>query len=341
VRTPNAVAVALAVATLLALVLVLVGFPLSGLLLAAVTAVVVGVLRPATPPRPRRALLGVGLVAGLLALVVAVADVVVRGHRSTLSTGLVGLAAVLAVVLVALAALPPSAAPGPTVLRRTAATLAVVGFICAIVVVLTVPFLPGLRSVGYDSVDPGTDLVLSRPPGTEDGDVLVAQIHYRGPGALRAPQGWTRIAATPVTPDGAETAELWTHVADSEEPATYAFSTDLPGGKIGGITAWSNVATVVVRAEEKGQGGSMAVPALTVETSTAPLLYYATTAGVTRMDPPTGLAEQFQTSSDGVFKASMALEVRGPTGAEDVDPVSLAATPAGGWVVQVVELDPT
>ena len=299
----------------------------------------------AVPSTVRRALLGLALLAGLVAVVVVGVDAVVRGHRSGTSTLLAVVAAVVAVVAVAVAVLPPAAAPDPWALRRTAEIVTVLGVVAVLLLLLTVSYLPRLRSLGYDAVDAETALTLSRPPGTEAGDLLVAQVHERGPGPLKGPAGWTRLAttpltATPLTADGAETVELWTHVAADDDPTGFAFATDAPGGKIGGITSWSHAGTAAVRAESKGDAGPVGAPAVTLTTSQSPLLFFVATDGLTRTAAPDGLTEGFSASADGVFKATTALEMRDAGAGEEVDPTTLAPAAGGPWVVQAVELAP-
>ena len=292
------------------------------------------------PSTVRRALLGLAAVAGLLALVVVGVDAVVRGHRSGTSTVLAVVAAVLAVVAVVVAVLPPAAAPGPWALRRTAEILTVLGVVGVLVLLLTVSYLPRLRSLGYDAADAETALTLSRPPGTEEGDLLVAQVHQRGPGPLQGPAGWTRLATTALTADGGESVELWTHVATDDDPVRFAFTTTAAGGKIGGITSWSRAASASVRAESRGDAGSVGAPAVTLTTGRSPLLYFVATGGVTRTAPPEGLTEGFSASADAAFKTTTAVEIREPGGGEEVDAVTLAPAAAGPWVVQAVELLP-
>ena len=69
----------------------------------------------------------------------------------------------------------------------------------------------------------GTTVVVSKPAGTIDGDVLVAMVSIRASSpSITPPSGWTLVGSVAGTSSGTVTG-VWTRVASSE-PASYTWT---------------------------------------------------------------------------------------------------------------------
>ncbi len=327
-----------------AVVAVLIGAADSPLAWATVVlvAVVVGVLAAfvTVPLTVARILVGVGvlLAVGAIVLVIVLA---VRGYRSDTSTLVLCLAAGLGALVIVVGLLTATTRPLRAVEDRVAAGLAVLGLVAAALVVLAVPFAPQQRSVMVDQADQAPALVLRTPENVREGDLLVAQVYHRGGGALRAPDGWDRLLSAPVSPDASDSVDLFTSRSTGDAGAPTPFVTDAPGGKIGGVVAWSHVDSVAVSQQLGGAAAPIAGPAVEAGAQT-PLLYFVTQPGATSLPSTGDLTEAWQTSADGVFTGSVALLVHGPQAAGTEDPVSFTPEPGalGPWAMQVLALQP-
>ena len=334
------------VAAVLALVVGIVVAVITGGGLLAVIVVIVAVVSVGAfasvvriPRIVGRGLLGLGALLGFVALLVAVVDGF-RGHRTDGSTVLAALAAGLAVLLVVVG-LPAREDRPIAALRLGAVVLAAVGLVAAVVLALAVPYLPQLRGVSYDAADQATELSLAAPAGVEEGDVLVAAVHHGGAGTVRAPEGWNLLVTEPVAGATDETVTVFTRTATDDEADRYAFATDTPGGAVGGVTAWSHVGGVALRAQSAGPGAPVTVPAVTASDASGVLLYVASATGPATVAAPDALTEMLQARTDGVFKGTTSVLVPNDTDDGTVDAQTLPLTGgSGGWSVQVLELDP-
>jgi len=101
------------------------------------------------------------------------------------------------------------------------------------------------KSVVYN--DPGpTTFVIDKPTGTTAGDVLVAGLHLGNSGnatlpVWTPPSGWT--LARRVDHGNATSLAVYTHVAGSNEPANYTWTSDLLCEGVAWISAFAGVDT--------------------------------------------------------------------------------------------------
>jgi hypothetical protein len=84
-----------------------------------------------------------------------------------------------------------------------------------------------------------TTLAVSRPTGTQAGDVLVAQVVVKGTVTITAPAGWTQIGS-PVDGTGVRVATYW-RVAATGDPTSWTFTLASKAQAAGGITAYTGV----------------------------------------------------------------------------------------------------
>ena len=99
------------------------------------------------------------------------------------------------------------------------------------------PSPPVFESVATASVD-GSSLVIGKPAGTVDGDLLIAIVSGEDDGAtITPPAGWTQIFS--LVSSGGFQAVAWYRVA-SGEPASFTFTSTLSHEMDGGVMRYSN-----------------------------------------------------------------------------------------------------
>ncbi len=105
----------------------------------------------------------------------------------------------------------------------------------------------------------GGVLVIDKPVGTVEGDVLVAAVGVDGRGLISGPAGWTKEIANDAQDLGvrAGLAVFWL-VAGASEPATYTFTNTRNETATGAIARYSGVDTAAtVEASAKADGSSL------------------------------------------------------------------------------------
>ena len=109
-----------------------------------------------------------------------------------------------------------------------------------------------------------TTLVVTKPSGVVEGNVMIATVAAKETGAVTAPSGWTAILN--LTQATALRQVTYYKVATASEPASYSWSLGTSRAASGGIAAYSGVnATVPVdaTASATGASGNAAVPSAT------------------------------------------------------------------------------
>jgi hypothetical protein len=301
--------------------------------LVVVTAVAVATL--SLPPALQRAVVILGALLGVAAIVLAVVEYSVRGYRTASSAPLLGLVVGIAGLVVVIGVAAARTAP-PAALWSGAAVLAALGLVAGVVVGTTVPYLPLSRAISYTSADAATTLTLDDPGGAKAGDALVAQVFRSGAGDVHAPQGWTLLRTTAL-PGGSGSVSLFTTTAtETSGPAT--FTVDAPATLLGGVGAWSHVASVTAPADATGNGGAVtAAPA--PDDKKTQVLYFVAGTGVADLTPPEPLSDAWVVKVDNVVKATTALVTRPALADDPAAPLTLTpSAPLTPWAVQTVVL---
>ncbi|WP_146447492.1 PulJ/GspJ family protein [Bythopirellula polymerisocia] len=72
----------------------------------------------------------------------------------------------------------------------------------------------------------GTSIVIAKPPGTSEGDLLIAAVSTDGNAttSLAGPAGWSLITIGPTSGSIRQTFGVWWKIASSSEPSSYQFS---------------------------------------------------------------------------------------------------------------------
>jgi len=178
------------------------------------------------------------------------------------------------------------------------------------------PGVAQVRSTSSAAVDEAGSIVIPRPEGTTEGDLMVALVAHQGGETLSVtpPEGWTPIQETDVAEGTNAGLHAWYRVAGGSEPSSYKFV--LNGGSeqaiAGGILAVEDAAMgapVHASAGQSNSASSTAVPAPPIVTSKPDsLLLYAAAANVhATFAPPPGMTEQWDRAAGRQYK--IALEV--------------------------------
>ncbi len=102
---------------------------------------------------------------------------------------------------------------------------------------------PAFRSAAsaIDTSTSGSVLTIPKPDGVQAGDLLLAQVRYRGDlPSMTPPAGWTELATIPSTSNGHQS--VYYKIAGSSEPTSYSFDQGYAEGRMaGGIGAYVGV----------------------------------------------------------------------------------------------------
>ena len=166
-----------------------------------------------------------------------------------------------------------------------------------------------------------SSLVLARPTGTVNGDVLLAAITVRGTPTITPPTGWTQVRVD--TRASAMRQALFVHVA-AGDPVSYTWLFSLSTNAVGTIASYSGVDTANPILDHNGQTSAAAftitAPQVTTTSANAQLVAFFGITGKTSLTPPGTMTEQREiTIQKGPEKLTAALadELRpatGPTG---------------------------
>ena len=165
-----------------------------------------------------------------------------------------------------------------------------------------------MRSVSSGKADLGTQLTLTKPAGTQTGDLLVAVVAH-GAGSRRSmtpPSGWTTVANTDRSNGKEVRIHAWYRVAGSSEPSSYAFT--LTGGAgtaiSGGIVDVSGAdAPNPLNASGSQSNGAAATPvgspSITTTLPSALLVFGGACNSGAGFTAPAGMAEQWDQATAG------------------------------------------
>jgi hypothetical protein len=185
----------------------------------------------------------------------------------------------------------------------------------------------------------GTTVVVSKPAGTIDGDVLVAMISVRAASApaITAPSGWTQVGTTASTGSNTRTG-VYTKVAGASEPANYTWTIDVTiVDAVGAIARYTPAApTTAPGAVDVSAQGTQQSPAVAPDVTATGnndrliCLFSAATAGST----PTGMTQRV--AIDGGFSGAWIYdELRTVVGATGTRTWTGSAT-GFGWSVALL-----
>jgi hypothetical protein len=189
-----------------------------------------------------------------------------------------------------------------------------------------------------------TSIVLSRPTGTQPGDLLLLSLDVRGTSTVTAPAGWTLIRTDTYT-SSLRKHTYW-RFATGSDPATWTFT--FSGSRLAGgsMLAYSGVHPTTPIDASGGQAAtssstSSTAPSITTTVANTRLvLFYANMANAT-WTPPAGFTERGDMvgASTSQFVAFMAADAARPAAGATGTQVATASA-AQGNVAHAVALRP-
>ncbi|HLG04977.1 MAG TPA: autotransporter-associated beta strand repeat-containing protein, partial [Gemmatimonadales bacterium] len=161
-----------------------------------------------------------------------------------------------------------------------------------------------------------TSLVISKPSGTVEGDVMIAAVAVRpNTATITAPSGWTLIRRTNNTNATANSQATYRKVAGSSEPSSYTWTLgSSPTGGAGGIMTFYGVNTASVVDVETGQTTANALthaaPSVTTTESYDMVVTAHSFSSSATWTAPSGMTEGVDVASNATPNAvGIALEM--------------------------------
>ncbi|WP_143447674.1 hypothetical protein [Kineosporia sp. R_H_3] len=155
----------------------------------------------------------------------------------------------------------------------------------------TIAFVSGSTA----SVGPGTSLVVNKPAGTVQGQVMVATVSVRGNPTITAPAGWTQAVVT--TNSTTMRQAVFTKPAGASEPATYTFSLSQSKNGVVQVDTYSGVSTTTPVRSVAGQlnasSSTISAPSVSA-TAGDQVLGLFSQARSSTVTPNTGLTKRLQ-----------------------------------------------
>ena len=208
----------------------------------------------------------------------------------------------------------------------------------------TVSGAPTGGSVAFRSASTGANrttrtLVVPRPAGVVNGDVMVAVVAVRKNPTATPPQGWTQVS---MTPNGTTYRQyVFTKVATGTESTSYTFTFNQSRAASGAIVAYSGVraqnpvetftagtaraAAITAPSATTALNGAMVVGAFSINNSSA-------------IAPPAGMTERGEVASGSKIKTEVADYVQSTAGATGAKTATAAA--AAPNIGQLIVLRP-
>jgi hypothetical protein len=182
----------------------------------------------------------------------------------------------------------------------------------------------------------GTTLVINKPTGVAQGDVMLATVTATGTGTVTAPSGWTVVKSTTGT---ALRQATYYKVAGASEPASYSWSLGTSRAASGGIVDYSGVnQTAPVDASTTASGASGNAVAASITTSAAndrvlAAVSFATSTTVTADSTTTERYDGSSSSTTGEA-ADLVQATAGATSAKTATPAASGSV----WIAATVAL---
>jgi hypothetical protein len=184
----------------------------------------------------------------------------------------------------------------------------------------------------------GTTVVVSKPSGTAEGDVLIAMVSISGSNpTITPPSGWTLVVSLGATGGGVNSG-VWTKVAGGSEPTTYTWtSSNTIVDSVGAIVRYTPASPTtspgVIDATAKSAIATPAVaPSVTATGDNDRLICLFT--GNTPGSTPSGMAQRvaIDGGSSGVWIYDELLTANGATGTR----TWTGAASSIGWTVALL-----
>jgi hypothetical protein len=184
---------------------------------------------------------------------------------------------------------------------------------------------PAVRSTSSSTVNgPASELLLAKPAGTVEGDLLLAIVAHQGGSAknIPVPPGWTEIPGTNVYQGTNARIHAWYRFAGPSEPDFWMFTLtgggdDMAGG-IMSIVRGRTPAPIDVAAGQANATSTKPVTAPSITTTVADtlLVFAGACNNPSTFTPPAGMTEQWDRATSGAFKVALETAVQSLGGAQ-------------------------
>jgi hypothetical protein len=181
-----------------------------------------------------------------------------------------------------------------------------------------------------------TTLVINKPTGVAQGDVMLAAVTAAGTGAPTTPSGWTVVKSTSGT---ALRQATYYKVAGASEPASYSWSLGSSRAASGGIVDYSGVnqtAPVDATATASGTSGNAEAASITTSVANDRVLAAVSFATSTTVTADATTTERYDSSSSSTTgeAADFAQATAGATSAKIATP----AVSGSAWIAATIAL---
>lgn len=180
-----------------------------------------------------------------------------------------------------------------------------------------------------------TTLVITKPTGVAEGNVMVATVTAKETGAVTAPSGWTAIKN--LTQGTALRQVTYYKVATASEAASYSWSLGTSRAASGGIVDYSGVnQTVPIAATASGSGesGNATAPSVTTSAANDLVLAAGSFAAATTVTADASTTERFDVAS-GSNTSEVADFTQASAGATTAKTITPAVS-TGAWIAQTI-----
>jgi hypothetical protein len=195
-----------------------------------------------------------------------------------------------------------------------------------------------------NSTESGSSLLLDKPTGTSQGQVMLAQITILTPSGttITPPTGWTLHVRTDRSNQVGQ-AVYW-KVAGPSEPLTYTWTFSASLASAGGITTYSGVDTVEPIEASSAIDGNSSTPSAPGVTATAGSRVVALFGlrGINDVSTPATMAERYLSASTNGVRAKAADKTQASTGSTGAFSAVLSPVNNQHWVGHLISLrEPT
>ena len=181
-----------------------------------------------------------------------------------------------------------------------------------------------------------TTLVINKPTGVAQGDVMLATVTVTGTGAPTTPSGWTVAKSTSGT---ALRQATYYKVAGASEPASYSWALGSSRAASGGIVDYSGVnqtAPVDATTSASGASGNAVAASITTSAANDQVLAAVSFATSTTVTADVTTTERYDSSSSSTTgeAADFAQATAGATSAKTATP----AASGSAWIAATIAL---
>jgi hypothetical protein len=189
-----------------------------------------------------------------------------------------------------------------------------------------------------------TSLVIDKPTGTVQHDVMIAQITVNGNQTITAPAGWTSVVVNNRGNDIEQ--QIFSKAAGNYEGASYTFTFSASVSATGGISSYQSVDTTtpILAADSANSGNTPGIaataPSLTTNSAAGQLIAFFGTDGVHTHTTAIGMTERYEKPSGGVVSPTSSAHDQALAPTPVTGTRSIIISSSSLWIAQSVALQP-